>query len=128
MKLEIEELKKMINDGLNQITTDDDCKTDGDLNKENKEIRNKNIRKEKLSKHILELELDLKKKENEKVKVRADNSDGYNKIKALEEKYPWIEEDKGHFGVKNTRYDFTKEDPNVAFKKLNSLIRWYAFV
>ncbi|XP_070501278.1 structural maintenance of chromosomes protein 2 [Chironomus tepperi] len=151
MKLEIEELKKTIAESKEQVIQmeknieefqkkiDETSNSDGDLKKrteelkaqikaqkdeisaQNKEIRTKTHRKEKLLKQIQELELDIKKKENEIVKVRADNTDGYNKIAALEEKYPWIPEDKDHFGARNTRYDYSKEDPQQAGQKLQKL-------
>jgi structural maintenance of chromosome 2 len=55
------------------------------------------------------------------VKVKADNTDGYNKINQLEEKYTWILEDRDHFGARNTRYDYSKEDPKEAGQKLAKL-------
>lgn len=151
LKLEIEELKKTIAEGLEQVAAydlevenlqkqiEDTCNTDGDLKKrseelrgliksqkdsisaQNKEIRSNTSRKEKLQKNNTDLELEIKKKENEITKVKADNTDGYNKIRALEEKYPWIPEDKEHFGARNTRYDYSKEDPNEAGRKLHNM-------
>lgn len=151
LKLEIEELKKTIAEGLEQVAAydlevenlqkqiEDTSNTDGDLKKrseelrgliksqkdsisaQNKEIRSNTSRKEKLQKNNTDLELEIKKKENEITKVKADNTDGYNKIRALEEKYPWIPEDKEHFGARNTRYDYSKEDPNEAGRKLHNM-------
>lgn len=150
LKLEIAELKKTLDEGTEQVTAiekliegmkkriedttaDDDLKTKIDdlkahiktqkdaIANQNKEIRSKVARKEKCLKNNLDLELEIKKKENEIVKVKAENTDGYNRVKALEENYPWIEEDKDHFGAKNTRYDYNKEDPKEAGRKLHSL-------
>jgi structural maintenance of chromosome 2 len=151
MKLEIEEIKKTIAEGKEQVVQmqknieefqkkiEETGNDDGDLKKrseelrakikeqkdtisaQNKEVRVKSNRKEKLLKHIQELELEIKKKENEIVKVKADNNEGYNKIQALEEKYPWIPEDREHFGARNTRYDYAKEDPQQAGQKLAKL-------
>lgn len=89
---------------------------------QHKEIRSKNARKDKLLKNNSELELEIKKKENDIKKVRADNTEGYNKIQHLEDKYPWIPDDKAHFGAKNTRYDYSKEDPVNAGKKLKTMM------
>uniref|UniRef100_A0A8D8DRJ1 Structural maintenance of chromosomes protein n=1 Tax=Culex pipiens TaxID=7175 RepID=A0A8D8DRJ1_CULPI len=91
------------------------------INSQNKELKAKYHHRDKLLKQNEELELEIKKKENEIQKVRNDNKDGYNKISGLEEKYPWITEDKEFFGVKNTRYDYNKEDPQEAGRKLNKL-------
>lgn len=151
LKLEIEELKQSLAESTEQVVTiekqidnlknqiEDTSGTDTDLKKKadelrahiklqkdaiasrNKEARSKVARQEKCLKHNQELELEIKKKENEITKVRAANTDGYNKIKALEEKYQWIEEDKEHFGAKNTRYDYAKEDPVGAGRKLHDL-------
>jgi structural maintenance of chromosome 2 len=151
LKLEIEELKKTLTESQEQIVKiekeieemrekiEETSKADGDFKKraeelratikkhkeqitnQNKEIRTKSARKEKLLKNNSELELDIKKKENEIVKVKADNTEGYNKIKAFEKNYPWIPEDKEHFGARNTRYDYTKEDPVEAGRKLHRM-------
>ncbi|XP_055592963.1 structural maintenance of chromosomes protein 2 [Uranotaenia lowii] len=91
------------------------------INSQNKELKSKIHQKDKLLKQNDDLELEIKKKENEIQKVRNENKDGYNKIAGLEEKYPWITEDKEFFGVKNTRYDYNKEDPQEAGRKLNKL-------
>jgi structural maintenance of chromosome 2 len=109
LKTRIEELKTQIKEHKDTIAT------------QNKEIRTKAHRKEKLLKNNQELELGIKKKENEIVKVKADNTDGYNKINQLEEKYTWILEDRDHFGARNTRYDYSKEDPKEAGQKLAKL-------
>lgn len=149
LRLEIEELKKTIIDSQEQIKSIEnqieemrlkiDNNSDGDFKKranelretikkhkeliasQNKEVRTKLSRKEKMLKNNTELELEIKKKENEIVKVKADNSEGYNKIKQFEEKYSWIVEDKEHFGSRNTRYDYSKEDPVEAGRKLHRM-------
>lgn len=151
MKLEIEELKKSIAEGKQQMEAmqskieamlkkieeggdnDDDLKKRSEelrsqikaqkdmISGQNKEVRNKVNRKEKLLKNNQELELEAKKKENEIAKVKADNADGFKKISSLEEKYTWILEDRDHFGAKNTRYDYSKEDPKEAAQKLATM-------
>lgn len=151
LRLEIEELKKTISDSKDQATAmqqhiqelknsnETSSNADGDLKKrieelrieikeqknaiadQNKEVRTKLNRKEKLLKNNQEMVLDMKKKENEIMKVKADNTDGYKKVSSLDEKYPWIAEDKDHFGAKNTRYDYNKEDPVAAGQKLHML-------
>jgi structural maintenance of chromosome 2 len=151
LKMEIEELKKTIAEGLEQVKTIEaeiekmkmeiqtTSNSNGDLRErteelkkqikeqkdaiaaQNKEVRSKASRKEKLLKNNMDLELEIKKKENEIVKVKADNTEGYNKIKHLEEKYQWIPEDKEHFGARNTRYDYSKEDPAEAGRKLHQM-------
>jgi structural maintenance of chromosome 2 len=151
LKLEIEELKKTLAESQEQIgkiekeivemqaKIEETGNADGDFKKraeelratikkhkeqianQNKEVRAKTARKEKLLKNNSELELEIKKKENEIVKVKADNTEGYNKIKLFEQNYPWIPEDKEHFGARNTRYDYTKEDPVEAGRKLQKM-------
>ena len=109
LKQEIEELRARIKREKDAIAA------------QNKEIRSKNTRKEKCLKANNDLNLEIKKQEQEITKVKADNTEGYNNIKVLEERYPWIPEDKDHFGARNTRYDYTKEDPKQAGKKLHNM-------
>ncbi|CAO1400186.1 unnamed protein product [Diamesa serratosioi] len=92
------------------------------ISSQNKELKSKLLRKERFHKQIQEMELDIKKQENEIVKTKADNKEGYNKIKELEDKYTWIEDDKQFFGAKNTRYDYAKEDPVEAGNRLPKMI------
>lgn len=151
LKLEIEELKKTIGDGHKQVedmrqqienlkkkiietnSSDEDLKQKIDelrgqikaqkdsIAARNKEIRTKLSRKDKCLKSNLDLELEIKKQENEIVSVRGENTDGYNKVRHLEKSYPWIHEDKEHFGARNTRYDYSKEDPKEAGRKLHNM-------
>ena len=91
------------------------------IHHQHKELKQKTHQKEKLLKQNQELELDIKKIENEISKIKNDNKDAYGKISGMEEKYPWIPEDKEFFGARNTRYDYSKEDPQDAGKKLHKL-------
>ncbi|KAH8296937.1 hypothetical protein KR044_001157 [Drosophila immigrans] len=88
------------------------------LNSQNKEMRILLGNKEKMLKQNQELELEVKKKENEKSKISAEAKDAKKRMDALEVKYPWIPEEKNCFGMKNTRYDYSKEDPVEAGNKL----------
>ncbi|KAM7341587.1 structural maintenance of chromosomes 2 isoform 2-T2 [Cochliomyia hominivorax] len=89
----------------------------------NKELKNLFIKSEKLKTHNEDLTLEIKRKENEINKVRSDNKDSLKKLENLENKYPWIKEEKDFFGIKNTRYDYTKENPVQAGEKLNVMIQ-----
>uniref|UniRef100_A0A336KQ15 Structural maintenance of chromosomes protein n=1 Tax=Culicoides sonorensis TaxID=179676 RepID=A0A336KQ15_CULSO len=89
---------------------------------QNKDIKQKLARKERLIKQNQDLELDIKKQENEINKVRNDNKTGYDNIHALENKYPWISEEKQFFGSPKTRYDYTATNPIEAGKKLKVLM------
>lgn len=88
------------------------------INTQHKELRGKLSRKEKLLKQNDELNLEIKKKENEMNKLKNDNQDGFQRLQALENKYKWIETDREYFGVKNTKYDYTKENPMESGDKL----------
>lgn len=92
------------------------------IHSKNRELKSKSSLKEKLLKNNQELLLEIKKKENEITKVRNQNKENYSRIRNLEEKYPWILEDQQYFGMKNTRYDYSKEDPNEAGKKVVKMI------
>ncbi|XP_062137203.1 structural maintenance of chromosomes protein 2 isoform X1 [Drosophila sulfurigaster albostrigata] len=91
------------------------------LNSQNKEMRILLGKKEKMLKQNQELELEVKKKENEKSKISAEAKDAKKRMDALEVKYPWIPEEKSFFGMKNTRYDYSKEDPVEAGNKLTKM-------
>lgn len=92
------------------------------INNQHKELKTKLAHKDRLFKQNNELELEIKKKENEMKKLQTDNADGFKRIQSLETKYKWIETDKEFFGVKNTKYDYTKEDPLKAGDKLRDAI------
>lgn len=90
------------------------------ISSQHQELRKKGARKEKLLKKNDDIELQIKKKEVELAKVRNDNKDGYDRIKAMENQYKWIETDRDYFGAKNTKYDYSKENPAEAGKKLDT--------
>ncbi|XP_013100606.2 structural maintenance of chromosomes protein 2 [Stomoxys calcitrans] len=92
------------------------------INSQNKELKNMYVKRDKLEKHNQELTLEIKKRENEVNKVRSESKDSSKKLENLESKYPWIGEDKEFFGTKNTRYDYSKENPVEAGEKLSSMI------
>lgn len=88
------------------------------LNGQNKEMGQLLSKKDKMLKQNQELELEMKKKENEKNKISGEAKEAQKRMDALEAKYPWIPEEKNCFGMKNTRYDYSKEDPVEAGNKL----------
>lgn len=51
-------------------------------------------------------------------KITNDNKDAFDRIKRMENEYKWIETDREYFGVKNTKYDYSKENPNESGEKL----------
>lgn len=90
------------------------------INAQHKELRVMVTRKERMAKESQELQLQIKKRENEITKLTNENKDGLNYLVRLEQTYPWIEEDRQFFGAKNTRYDYTKTNPKEAAKKLDT--------
>lgn len=89
---------------------------------QNRELKNLFSKCDKIKTHNEDLTLEIKKKENEVNKVRSDNKELLKKIENIEKKYPWIIEEKQFFGIKNTRYDYSKENPVEAGEKLNVMI------
>lgn len=75
-------------------------------------------RKEKLLKKNDDLALEIKKKESEMTKIKSENTEGYGRLTGLEREYKWIETDREYFGMKNTKYDYSKERPEEAGEKL----------
>lgn len=92
------------------------------INNQHKELKAKLARKDRCFKQNDDLALEIKKKDNEMKKLQTDNADGFKRIQTLETKYRWIDTDKEFFGVKNTKYDYTKEDPLKAGDKLRDAI------
>lgn len=90
------------------------------INSQNKELKNFADKRGKLQKQNQELELEIKKKQNEENRVRNENKDALKQIEAMETQYKWILENRQYFGMKNTRYDYSKEDPNEAGQKLKA--------
>lgn len=105
----------LINDLKSKIKEQKDIITN-----QHKELRLKTSRKDKLLKQNEELTLDIKKKENDLKKLQHDNQDGFKKLEYLESKYKWIETDKDFFGLKNTKYDYSKENPLESGEKLRA--------
>lgn len=104
---EIKELKAQIKEQKDSI------------NSQHQELRKNRSREEKLLKKNENLELQIKKKEYELTKIKDDNKEGYGRITAMENQYKWIETDQVYFGAKNTMYDYSKENPTEAGRKLN---------
>lgn len=90
------------------------------INSQHRELRQKMSHKEKMLKQNDELLLEIAKKESELKKVQSDNQAEMKKIQHFETKYTWIETDRDYFGVKNTKYDYAKEDPKKAGEKLQN--------
>lgn len=93
-----------------------------ELKQKNKELSARHKKKEELADAIQEMNLAIKKSEIEVNKIRNENAESDTQIKTLERNHPWIGEEREHFGKKNTQYDYTKEDPEAAYRKLNLLM------
>lgn len=102
----MEELKRQIKEQKDSI------------NAKHRELRNKSSRKEKLLKQNDDLKLQIKKKENEMDKITSENKEAFDRVSRLENQYKWIETDREYFGVKNTKYDYSKENPQASGDKL----------
>lgn len=151
LKLEIEEIQKSIvtsNEQLealvktieemdaNLLVLIENCKTTSaeveemkaevkqqkdKINSQNRELKEKNTRRNKLNTANQDLTLGIKKQENEITTIKSENKDSLDKLNALENQYEWIESDKDQFGTSGSRYDYKKQDPVDAGKKLSTL-------
>ncbi|KAH8252589.1 hypothetical protein KR032_000667 [Drosophila birchii] len=92
------------------------------LNAQNREMHNLMVKKDRMLKQNQEIELEVKKKENEKKKISSAAQHAKNQMEELEVKYPWIPEEKNFFGMTNTRYDYKRQDPVEAGNKLTKLM------
>lgn len=91
------------------------------IHEQNRELAGQGTAKDKLAKDIQNLTLGIKKKQNEVKNIRTENKDALGKVSMLEKKYEWINDDKDLFGLPNSRYDYSKDDPEQAGKKLGTL-------
>uniref|UniRef100_A0A1A9WI22 RecF/RecN/SMC N-terminal domain-containing protein n=1 Tax=Glossina brevipalpis TaxID=37001 RepID=A0A1A9WI22_9MUSC len=86
---------------------------------QSKELRCVYTKLKEVEERHKELHSEIKRKESEPhSRVGPDSKDLLQKMQNLSLKYPWINEDKEYFGIKNTRYDYCKEDPIEAGHKL----------
>ncbi|XP_037960986.1 structural maintenance of chromosomes protein 2-like [Teleopsis dalmanni] len=88
---------------------------------QNRELNTLEIKKEKLHKQNNDLNLDIKIKETELNKMTIEKEESLANITDLENRYSWILEDCEFFGQKNTRYDYSKENPIAAEEKLSRM-------
>uniref|UniRef100_A0A1A9Z7J1 SMC_N domain-containing protein n=1 Tax=Glossina pallidipes TaxID=7398 RepID=A0A1A9Z7J1_GLOPL len=102
----ITELRRKINEQKDKIYS------------QNKELRSVYNKLKEVEERHKELHLQIKGKEPEPHKVSTDSKDLLQKMQNLSAKYPWIHEDEEYFGMKNSRYDYCKEDPVEAARKL----------
>uniref|UniRef100_A0A1B0DCC3 Uncharacterized protein n=1 Tax=Phlebotomus papatasi TaxID=29031 RepID=A0A1B0DCC3_PHLPP len=91
------------------------------ITSQNREIDNKKRAIDRHTKENQELQLQIKKQESELAKMKNEGKDAENQKTALEKKFSWILEDKEYFGTKNTKYDYSQEDPKTAEKKLSKM-------
>uniref|UniRef100_A0A1B0AUZ4 RecF/RecN/SMC N-terminal domain-containing protein n=1 Tax=Glossina palpalis gambiensis TaxID=67801 RepID=A0A1B0AUZ4_9MUSC len=102
----ITELRRKVNEQKDKIYS------------QNKELRCVYNKLKQVEERHKELHLEIKGKESEPYKVGSDGKDLLQKMKNLSTKYPWINEDEEYFGMRNSRYDYCKEDPIEAAHKL----------
>lgn len=88
------------------------------INSQNRELKERSSRRNKLNTANQDLTLDIKKLENEITTIRSENKDSLDKLKVLKNQYEWIETDKDQFGASGSRYDYKKQEPVEAGKKL----------
>lgn len=93
-----------------------------ELRVQSKELSSRHKRKEELADAIQEHNLAIKRGEIEVAKIRAENGESEAQLRTLEKNHPWIEEEREHFGKRNTQYDYAKEDPDKAYRRLGSLM------
>lgn len=103
---EIAELKKRIKEQKDSIAS------------KHTEMKKTLARKDKLLKRNDDLELQIKKKETEVSKFRNEIKEHEETMAAMKEQHKWIETDETYFGGRNTKYDYSKENPKTAGERL----------
>ncbi|XP_059613694.1 structural maintenance of chromosomes protein 2 [Phlebotomus argentipes] len=91
------------------------------ITSQDREIGAKTKQIDKMTKESEDLQVEIKKQESALGKAKRDGEDAKSRKADLEKKFPWILEDKEYFGAKNTKYDYSQEDPKAAEKKLHKM-------
>ena len=89
--------------------------------------------RDKQSKELTDIDIESKKLEHKILRFHKDKKDAQKFVEHLEEKHPWIQNQKQYvhdnnfidnhryFGKSNTEYDFKTRNPQEAQKELNRL-------
>jgi len=151
LKLELEELKSSISGALDQLLAVADAVAVWDqkisdqqnqvtnameevkeakqevkrqkdvLAAQNKEIKNKADRKEKLTKLAAEKELETQALTHELTKANGEVKDADRRVSEMLAQYEWIHDDRKFFGQYGTAYDFRATDPAEAGRRIQKL-------
>ena len=120
---QIEEQKQEVEKAVAEVNSaKEELKQQKDLlAAQNKEIKSKADRKEKISKDIVDKGLETQQLNHTIAKSVDEVKDAQRKVKAMLEKHEWIEDDRKFFGQANTAYDFQATDPAEAGRRIQKL-------
>jgi len=91
------------------------------LSAQNREIKTRTDRKEKLLKQCGEIQLQTQQLTHDIAKAEGEVKDAGRKVGQMLEDYPWIQDDRHFFGHHNTAYDFKATDPAEAGRRIQKL-------
>ena len=92
-----------------------------EITKNETELNNLKLEKEKMEKKRDEIGLELKKVETRVTKYEKEIKDTDDKLSKLESENKWISAEKDFFGIRDTDYDFSQMDAKSEVDKLNKL-------
>ena len=92
-----------------------------EITKNETELNNIKIEKEKLEKIKEDNLTELKKAESKSQKYDKDKREGEEKLNKLQIENKWISTEKSFFGLKETDYDFSQLDAKQELEKMNKL-------
>jgi len=77
--------------------------------------------KERVSREISDISIELKRIEHKLETIHKEKKDAVKLVEHLEQKYPWIANEKQYFGKSHSDYDFTARNPTESQKELTKL-------
>ena len=114
---------KEVEDAVKEVNrVKEDLKQQKDLMAaQNKEIKAKTDRKEKIGKEIIEKGLQTQQLNHDITKSVDEVKDSHRRVKVMLEEHEWIHDDRKFFGQANTAYDFKATDPAEAGRRISKL-------
>lgn len=113
---EVEAAVKEVNEAKDDLKQQKDL-----LAAQNKEIKAKTDRKEKIAKDIVEKGLETQTLNHSITKSVDEVKDAHRRVKSMLEEHEWIHDDRKFFGQANTAYDFKATDPAEAGRRISKL-------
>eukprot|EP01114_Cavostelium_apophysatum_P019873 TRINITY_DN6515_c0_g1_i1.p1 TRINITY_DN6515_c0_g1~~TRINITY_DN6515_c0_g1_i1.p1 ORF type:complete len:1177 (+),score=479.47 TRINITY_DN6515_c0_g1_i1:127-3657(+) len=123
MNKEVEKKEQVV---AEKKTEFDDAEAELQKKRENvlatdKTINNLITDRDRVQKEMTDNDIEIKKIEHKLSRYHKDQKDAAKFVEHLEEKHPWVSNEKQYFGKPHTDYDFKARDPQEAHRMLTNL-------